>query len=355
MINGENLLDTKTPEFNEHSRYSLADRIQAIAILLRPHQYYKNLLVFFGIFFSRNLFRVDLWIPMILAFISLCLISSLNYLINDFRDMEKDRHHPEKCGRPFPSGLVSPLIGIFIALILFSILLITIIIIPYDYYQEIYLFSSFQGEEDFEHAVIIEESKIAFILVIGALFVTSQFYSLFLKRIVFADVVTISVNYVWRAVAGTVLISVSVSPWLIILCFITAMLLSLAKRKGDMAILGTNAEKHKEVFKMYSSELIDQSLATITAIELLAIFIYLVERHSTETVFIVAALPLITFGIFRFLFLVSSNSIVSRKAERIFFDRQILIVGVIIVLLFFFAIYFPNFLDNLMGIPDPKY
>lgn len=321
---------------------SVMDRFKTVFILFRPHQYYKNVLVFFGLFFSQNLFRLDLWIPIILAFVALCLVSSLNYILNDFRDREKDKHHPEKSHRPFPSGKISTSFAAVLMLVLMVIVVFIVIIIPISY----------EGMDP-QEAIVTIPSKTAFILVLMGLFVTSQLYSLLLKQIVFADIVTISVNYVWRAIAGAVLISVSVSPWLIILCFVTAMMLSLAKRKGDLSILGEDAVKHKKVFESYTIELLDQSLATITAIEILAIFIYLIEKHPKETVFIVVSLPVITFGIFRFLYLVSMNSIEGRKAEKLFFDKQILIAGALIVFLFFVAIYFPNLLDNFIGIPDP--
>lgn len=352
----ENSMNSKssTPE---QSNITLSDRLSAIAIVLRPQQYYKNFLIFFGLFFSKNLFRVDLWFPILLAFIILCFTSSLNYLVNDLRDRERDRYHPEKCNRPFPSGQISSFLGVVVALSLFLIIIILLIILPpspiFPYTtEEISLYPGEQ-EEITEHASISIPSKTAFTLVLGGFFVTSQVYSLFLKRIVFADTIMISVNYVWRAIAGAVIINVYVSPWLIILCFITAMMLSLAKRKGDFAVLKEKASKHKEVFSMYTPELLDQSLATITAIELLAVFIYLVERHPNETVFIVLALPLFTFAIFRYLFLVSTNNVIGRRAERLFFDKQLLLVGVTIILLFFIAIYFPNFLDDLLGISDP--
>ncbi|MFX0122519.1 MAG: UbiA prenyltransferase family protein [Candidatus Hodarchaeota archaeon] len=338
---------------SERTEITLNDRLQAIIILLRPHQYYKNFLVFFGLFFSKNLFQIDLWFPIILAFLALCLTSSLNYLINDLRDREKDRFHPEKCKRPFPSGKISSLFGIIIAISLVLFIFIILIILPP---SNVFPYETVKDsvQEDFiKQGSISIPSKTAFILVLGGFFVTSQIYSLFLKKIVFADTIMISVNYVWRAIAGAVLINVYVSPWLIILCFITAMMLSLAKRKGDLVVLKEKASQHKQVFDGYSPELLDQSLATITAIELLAIFIYLVDRHPNETVFIVLALPLFTFAIFRYLFLVSSNSIVGRRAERLFFDKQLLLVGIAILLLFFIAIYYPNFLDDLLGIKDP--
>ncbi|UCG89721.1 MAG: UbiA family prenyltransferase [Candidatus Heimdallarchaeota archaeon] len=343
----------------EHPKITLNDRIHAIIVLLRPHQYYKNFLVFFGLFFSRNLFRIDLWLPIILAFIALCLTSSLNYLINDFRDRERDRHHPEKHNRPFPSGKVSTNLGLLVALLLGVLIIIILIILPpsplHQFNLEEISFYPISQESEIEHASVSIPSKTAYILVLGGFFITSQVYSLLLKRIVFADTIMISVNYVWRAIAGAVLIAVSVSPWLIILCFITAMMLSLAKRKGDLVVLEEKASLHKQVFDMYTPELLDQSLTTVSAIELLAVFIYLVDRHPYETVFIVLALPLFTFAIFRYLYLVSSNSIIGRRAERLFFDKQLLLIGATIVLLFFIAIYFPNLLDNMLGIPDPKW
>lgn len=334
---------------SEQTAITLNDRFRALIILLRPHQYYKNFLVFFGLFFSENLFRIDLWFPIVLAFITLCLTSSLNYLINDLRDREKDRHHPEKCNRPFSSGTISIFSGLIIAILLGLLIFIILIILPPSP-----VFPSGAQEDLIEEGSISIPSKTAFILVLGGFFVTSQVYSLFLKRVVFADTIMISVNYVWRAIAGAVLINVYVSPWLIILCFITAMMLSLAKRKGDFVVLKEKASQHKQVFEKYTPEILDQSLATISAIELLAVFIYLVDRHPNETVFIVLALPLFTFAIFRYLFLVSSNSIVGRKAERLFLDKQLLFVGIAILLLFFIAIYYPNFLDDILGISDPN-
>ncbi len=346
-------LNNNSTTINQIPRYTVSERLKAIVVLFRPHQYYKNVLVFFGLFFSKNLFRVDLWFPMIMAFVILCLVSSLNYIINDFRDREKDRHHPEKSYRPIPSGKVSSTEAFGLIFVLVVITIGLVYLIPLTSTQIILHTPQIQEGEIFQEGRIIIPSKTAFFLVLVGLFVTSQLYSLFLKDIVFADIVTISVNYVWRAIAGAVLITVSVSPWLIILCFITAMMLSLAKRKGDLALLGTEASKHKAVFTSYTPELLNQSLSTITAIEILAIFIYLIERHPKETVFIVVALPLITFLFFRFLYLISRNTVASRKAERLLLDKQLMVTGIIIVVLFLIAIYFPNMLDNLLGIPDP--
>ena len=345
---------SQSPVNKSQSSSSLTkDHFLAIISLLRPHQYYKNVLIFFGLFFSRSFFRLDLWIPVLMGFIALCFTSSLNYIINDLRDREKDKHHPEKSSRPLPSGKISVNEALLLFILLLIVTLLIILSIPVTT-EMIELFVPDSSDIGItQSAEIINASKMAFFLVLVGMFVTSQLYSLLLKQIVFADIVTISLNYVWRAIAGAVLISVSVSPWLIILCFITAMMLSLAKRQGNLALLGEEAKKHKAVFSFYTSDLLNQSLATVTAIEILAIFIYLIERHPKETVFIVMALPLITFSVFRFLFLVSQNNIAGRRAEKLFLDKQLIFAGMILVFLFFMAIYFPNLLDTIMGIPDP--
>src|SRR3989338_7555049 len=89
--------------------------------LFRVSQWYKNLLIFIPITFSFNLLNFDFLIKTIFGFISLCLISSSYYIINDLKDVKKDKFHPEKKNRPIASGAVKiHEAGIF-SLILFII------------------------------------------------------------------------------------------------------------------------------------------------------------------------------------------------------------------------------------------
>src|SRR3990167_8641596 len=75
--------------------------------ILRPEQYYKNLILFIAIFFSGNLFVWVSYPPLFLGLAALCLLSSVNYLINDILDAKADRRNPEKAGRPIASGDIS--------------------------------------------------------------------------------------------------------------------------------------------------------------------------------------------------------------------------------------------------------
>ena len=89
--------------------------------LFRVNQWYKNIVIFIPLFFSLQLFNKDLFLNTLIGFFSLCFISSSGYIINDFSDIKKDKHHPEKKNRP----LVSKKIKIPVALIL-SMILVTL-------------------------------------------------------------------------------------------------------------------------------------------------------------------------------------------------------------------------------------
>ena len=54
-----------------------------------------------------SLLNSDLTIRLLLGMLSVCLVASSNYVINELLDGRYDREHPVKCQRPVPAGLVS--------------------------------------------------------------------------------------------------------------------------------------------------------------------------------------------------------------------------------------------------------
>jgi len=62
-----------------------------------------------GVLLAIRLRNVDInmaWPSITLAFISICLIASGNYGINEVPDATSDAYHPEKRNRAMPSGKV---------------------------------------------------------------------------------------------------------------------------------------------------------------------------------------------------------------------------------------------------------
>src|SRR4051794_28334159 len=75
---------------------------------MRPQEWIKNLLVFAGVLFSGRLDSGDAIVDAVVTFVAFCAISSAGYLLNDLRDREHDRLHPEKRDRPIASGALAP-------------------------------------------------------------------------------------------------------------------------------------------------------------------------------------------------------------------------------------------------------
>ena len=130
------------------------------------------------IFVGQALDYKLIWV-IALGFISLSFASSFNYIINDIIDKKKDRAHPEKHKRPIAAGKVSVNAGLVIAFVLLALSL--------------------------RLAFVLD--KVFFIAVIS-LVVLTQIYSLFLKKIAFADILVIGINFVIRAVSGAFIINV---------------------------------------------------------------------------------------------------------------------------------------------------
>ena len=71
--------------------------------ILRIEQWTKNLIIFIPAILSNN-FKVFTSYEIYLVFISFSLLASSTYILNDIKDIEQDRIHPEKKYRPLASG-----------------------------------------------------------------------------------------------------------------------------------------------------------------------------------------------------------------------------------------------------------
>ena len=89
------------------SRKELPSSLKAILISMRPEQWVKNLFLFSGLVFSRNLFQLSLVLKVCAGFMLFSVAASSLYLFNDIQDREYDRNHPQKRERPLAAGTLS--------------------------------------------------------------------------------------------------------------------------------------------------------------------------------------------------------------------------------------------------------
>ena len=246
--------------------------------LLRPYQWHKNAVVFAALIFAKRLFVVHDVAITVGAFIAFCLTASGAYVMNDLRDCERDREHPEKCRRPLPAGRVGR--G---AAVLLSVGLVSTGIVG-----ALALGLGFAG-------------------LLAAYFALQIAYTFYLKEMVILDVMAIAAGFVIRAIAGGVVIAVPVSPWLIICTFLGALFLSFGKRRHELVLLEGKATEHRSILREYSPYFLDQMISVVTASTVVAYAIYtaspeVIRKLGTDKLYV--TIPFVLFGIFRYLYLV---------------------------------------------------
>ncbi|MBD3164466.1 decaprenyl-phosphate phosphoribosyltransferase [Candidatus Woesearchaeota archaeon] len=274
--------------------------------LCRPAHYFKNLVIFLAIFFSGNLFNLSDFSAVTLGFVSLSLMSSVNYIINDIIDKDLDKKNNEKSGRPVASGKISIPKASFLAVIMFVL------------------------------SIIIASVDLQFLLAILAFFALSVFYSLFLKNELFLDIIAISVNFVLRAIAGAFIVGVYISPWLIIGTFFLALFMATGKRKSEILYLSRKAPEHRTVLKKYSHQVLDSLIPVATTSLLLCYALYAILGIYPVLVF---TLPAALYIILRYLFLIYSGSEKSRNASKLFTDNRLSLAVFFYIILTAILIY----------------
>lgn len=274
---------------------------------LRAYDWYKNLLVFAGLFFSKNLFNFHYYPKLLLSFFILSLISSSGYIINDIRDAPFDALHPKKKDRPIASGKISK-----VSALLFSfILLLSSLFASY-----------FVG--------------VQFFILALSLFMNSLIYSFFLKGIVWLDITSISLNYIIRSLAGCEAIGIHISPWLIMGVFYVAMLFALAKRREELVIL-SNPSLHRESLKSYNLSTVDQGISIFSTLIIISYSLYTINSPYSNTL-LFFTIPLVTLVVLKFVS-ISKDERKTGIIRKTVLNPIILISLVVWVLVIFYSIY----------------
>ena len=171
----------------------------------RPRQWSKNLLVLAAPCAAGVIDRPQVAAQVVGAFLVLCLLSSATYLVNDVRDREQDRRHPRKRSRPVAAGELSPRAALLLAAVL-ALLGI---------------------------GCAIAITPALGVVACGYLLLTAS-YSLWLRRVVIADILAIAAGFVLRATAGGVASDIYLSRWFVIVTASCAIYLVAAKRYAEL-------------------------------------------------------------------------------------------------------------------------
>ena len=188
--------------------------VRAALKAMRPHQWAKNVLVFVPLVLTHEFLNFAMVVDSLIAFFAFSFAASSVYILNDLVDLTADRKHKTKRARPFASGTLQ---------------------IP----QGLWLAAGLLGTA----AVLGLFLKPTFLLVLAAYLVATTAYSLFIKRMLLIDVLTLAGLYTTRIIAGVEATDVAVSFWLFAFSLFFFLSLALLKRYTDLMDFGTGAER----------------------------------------------------------------------------------------------------------------
>ena len=285
---------------------------------LRIHQWAKNLLLFVPLIASHRIAEVPLLWNGLLAFIAFGACASSVYLLNDLLDLPDDRQHPTKCNRPLAAGTL-PIIH---ALFLIPVLLLGAFV------------------------VALRLLPIEFAGVLAAYYILTLVYSLWLKRVVMLDVVTLAMLYTIRVVAGAAAMSLVATFWILAFCVFIFLSLAFVKRYEELCDVRQNGKIEKFSGRSYypaDFELLASLGGASGYISVLVLALYINDAasgtlyHSQKWMW--AACPLLLFWLSRVWLLAHRGQMHDDPIVFALRDSVSLWIGAVFVLAFALATF----------------
>ena len=280
-----------------------APALADLLLALRPSQWTKNFVVLAAFAFAlgdrTQIVSFTAFFRVAAATVLFCLVSSGVYILNDLKDAALDRLHPVKKHRPIAAGRVPARVALSMAGVLLVVGLA---------------------------AAAALSPPLALIL---AGYVALQIgYTLWLKQIALVDILLIAFGFVLRAIAGAVVVGVAISPWLLVCAFMLALFLALCKRRHEKVTLEEVAAEHRAALEHYDQRLLDQLIGVISGATIVCYAIYTLwpdTVHKFGTTHLAFTIPLVIFGIFRYLDLVYRHDGGGRPEKILLTDWPLLI------------------------------
>ena len=280
------------------NRLERPSKISMLVRLLRVPEWAKNGFVFAPLMFGGRLLSLESCWRVLLVSLALCAVSSCVYIVNDILDAPRDREHPVKRHRPLAAGLVAPAAAYAIVA---GLLVVGFMLLRAD------------------------RAPVSVLVMTAGFLMLNAVYSLYLKRKVIVDVLTIAIGYVLRVLIGGALIGVAVTHWLLLCTFLLATFLGFSKRRHELMMLGADSKRTRPVLGFYTEEFLDRLSMLTLAMTLTCYMLYTIAPPTIETFgtdALVYSSLIVMFALFRYLFLVHVKKMGS-PVEVLYYDRQI--------------------------------
>ncbi len=287
--------------------------------LMRVKHYLKNFLIFLPIVFGQQLFDYNKVILCLLGFLSFCLVASCVYIINDIRDVEKDRKHPVKCKRPIASGEISKKAAIVLLVIL---LIISIILNAGIYFLT--------------NNILV----LAGVGVEAFYFFMNIFYSFGLKNIPIVDVVILVLGFVIRVLYGSIICDIRISKWLYLTIMSGSFYMGFGKRRNEINMQG---DKSRAVLKKYTKEFLNNFMNIFLTLSIVFYSLWCVDDSTIQRFgngYLAITIPILMVILIKYSLTLERADCTGDPVDVLYNDKIIILLAGLLALTMFGIIYF---------------
>ena len=282
--------------------------------LARLNNWTKNLIIFSPLFFSGKINDLLLLKQSIFAFISFSFLTSSIYILNDYLDLHQDRTHPLKKNRPLASGKIP----ISHAGALGLLLLILGLGMMYSFFSTTTFYIS-----------------LFYIVIMVS-------YCLVFRKIALIDIGIIAIGFVLRLYVGSSVIEIPICNWIIIMTFLLALFIALAKRRDDLTNPIINPLESRESLGGYRLILVDSLINIMVPIIIVSYILYCTAEGNVarigKNLFLTSVFVL--FGFIRYLQLVFVKNLGGDPINLLYRDYGIQLAIILWISSFVWILYF---------------
>lgn len=287
-----------------------------LILLIRPHQWIKNLIVLLPIFFGGALLDSSKIIEALITVLSFSFAASSIYCLNDIVDIEDDRNHPVKKNRPLASGAITKTQGYFLMALMFVLSMVSVLLLQ-------------------EH---VKETM-------GVIFfywILNIAYCLKLKQYAIIDVCIVAFGFVLRILAGGFATTIHLSKWIVLMTFLLMLFLSFAKRRDDVIKMNETGRPPRHNTIRYNLTFINQAITITGSVTLVCYIMYTVSPSTisnfhTDNLYLTSIFVLV--GLLRYI----QISVVDKRSgdptKVMLHDRFMQLIVFAFGLAFLFIIY----------------
>jgi 4-hydroxybenzoate polyprenyltransferase len=277
--------------------------LKNLVLLMRPKHYLKNGLILVPLIFSGGLFADANIVKALIAILIFSLAASVVYIVNDARDIAKDRKHPTKKNRPLASGAVKT----WQAYVLLAGLVFAIGVT----------------------AAALDFSWMTILLLVIYLLINFA-YSFGLKNIPVVDVAILASGFVIRVLFGASIFDIEVSNWLYLTVLAGAFYASLGKRRNEIIVNGTKSRKVNEA---YTLNFLDKNMYVSLALVLVFYSLWAIDPSGGGDRSLFWTIPVVIMLFMTYSLNIEKQDSLGDPVDVILGDKMLIVLGLIYVVL----------------------